>query len=253
MSKILAERLTKARITSGYTQNEIAELLGCGRVTITNYESGRRNPDIDTLVKLSQYYNVSADYLLGLSDAQTNDKGVQFICDYTGLSEKSVKYLNNSLTRTVHELLDFFLSDRGFNDYFELCAFFEDYKRTYKELMEHKENTIKKCSNLPIDDIEAGNIITISDSLNDRKDLFEFKIQKALINLIRQYCEEEVEKDMCIKADYQKWYEYLKYENGFSLSTDNPEIESVIDRLVMDIAKNLQEEAGDENANNSEA
>ena len=67
MNEILVKRLSKARKKKGYTQADAAKYLNCNRATITNYEIGRRNPDIETLVKLAEYYEVSVDYLLGLS------------------------------------------------------------------------------------------------------------------------------------------------------------------------------------------
>lgn len=92
---LLAVRLTAARKENKYTQEEIAEYLNCGRATITNYENGRRSPDYDTLIKLSKKYNVTTDYLLGLTNAETTDKDIRYICDYTGLSLKTVRILNN--------------------------------------------------------------------------------------------------------------------------------------------------------------
>lgn len=65
---MFAERLRNARIEKGCTQEEIANYLGFTRPTYTAYESGRRKPDNDTLVKIARFLNVSTDYLLGLSD-----------------------------------------------------------------------------------------------------------------------------------------------------------------------------------------
>lgn len=64
------KRLREARIEKGYTQEEIADYLGFTRPTYTAYESGRRRPDNDTLAKIAKFLNVSADYLLGLSDVK---------------------------------------------------------------------------------------------------------------------------------------------------------------------------------------
>ena len=61
-NEILAERLAAARKESGYTQDEIADFLKCSRVTVTNYENGRRSPDYDNLVLLAEKYNVCLLY-----------------------------------------------------------------------------------------------------------------------------------------------------------------------------------------------
>lgn len=68
---MLPQRLREVRTEKGMTQEEIADYLGFSRPTYTAYESGRRKPDQDTLVKIARYLNVSSDYLLGLSNVRT--------------------------------------------------------------------------------------------------------------------------------------------------------------------------------------
>ena len=71
--EILSKRLKELRIENNYSQYEIANLLGIAQVTYSNYELCRRSVSIQNLVKIAQIYNVSTDYLLGISD----DKLVQ--------------------------------------------------------------------------------------------------------------------------------------------------------------------------------
>lgn len=52
------------------TQEYIAQYLGCSQVAYSYYELGKRDIPTDLLIKLSNYYNVSIDYLLD----QTNNK-----------------------------------------------------------------------------------------------------------------------------------------------------------------------------------
>jgi len=68
---MLPQRLREVRTEKGMTQEEIADYLGFSRPTYTAYESGRRKPDQDTLVKIARYLNVSSDYLLGLSNIRS--------------------------------------------------------------------------------------------------------------------------------------------------------------------------------------
>ena len=60
-------RLKKARENFCYTQDELAIELGIGRSSISNYESGFREPDFETLAKLANCFGVTTDWLIGLS------------------------------------------------------------------------------------------------------------------------------------------------------------------------------------------
>lgn len=47
------------------SQKEIADALGINQPTYNRYERGDREPDIATIIRISEYYNVSTDELLG--------------------------------------------------------------------------------------------------------------------------------------------------------------------------------------------
>ena len=63
-----AKRLRALRADSGYKQSELADKLRMGAAAISKYETGRSEPEFHDLVALCKIFNVSADYLLGLSD-----------------------------------------------------------------------------------------------------------------------------------------------------------------------------------------
>lgn len=96
MRNILGERLKSARVKAGQTQEDIAKLLRVQRQVISYFENGSRTPNIDDLIKLAEIFGTSTDYLLGLTDAQSTDLEVKYICDYTGLSEEAVSELHNN-------------------------------------------------------------------------------------------------------------------------------------------------------------
>lgn len=73
------------------TQEEIAKKVNSSRQNVGNWLSGKSKPDINALAEIAKGYNVSTDYLLGLTDVKTSDTDIKAICDYTGLSEKAVK------------------------------------------------------------------------------------------------------------------------------------------------------------------
>jgi len=56
--------LHEIRIEKGYSQLKVAMDLNISRETLSNYENGKRNPDLQTLVAISKYFNKSIDYLI---------------------------------------------------------------------------------------------------------------------------------------------------------------------------------------------
>ena len=58
----LHDKLRALRLSRYYTQQDIAEMLGVTRSTISNFEIGRRKPEIDVLEKLAEIYGVDLNY-----------------------------------------------------------------------------------------------------------------------------------------------------------------------------------------------
>ena len=56
--------LIQIRKLKKYSQQKVAMDLSISREAISYYENGKRNPDIETLCKMSNYFNVSIDYLI---------------------------------------------------------------------------------------------------------------------------------------------------------------------------------------------
>ena len=59
-----ADRLLDLRRKAGYSQEQLADLLGVSRQAISKWEGAQGRPEVDNVVKLSQIYRVSADYIL---------------------------------------------------------------------------------------------------------------------------------------------------------------------------------------------
>lgn len=64
------QRLEDLRIDHDKTQAEIAEYLGCQREVYRRYEKGTRQIPVDLLIKLSLYYHVSIDYMVGITNTK---------------------------------------------------------------------------------------------------------------------------------------------------------------------------------------
>ena len=77
---------------------------GVSKATISDIINGvSKGYDYRHFVKIASYFNVSTDYLFGLTDNTTTDKDLRFVCDYTGLNEEAVESLREiELQRNVY-------------------------------------------------------------------------------------------------------------------------------------------------------
>lgn len=64
----MGERLKQLRVENGLKLKDVAAALNVTIRSINRYEDGTREPSIDMLVKFCKLYDVSADYLVGLTD-----------------------------------------------------------------------------------------------------------------------------------------------------------------------------------------
>ncbi|MDE7324705.1 MAG: helix-turn-helix domain-containing protein [Lachnospiraceae bacterium] len=80
-----SERLKQARIRSGYTQQQVADLMEITNSTYCGYETGKRQPDVAKIKMLSKILKISGDFLLE-----------------TGYEEKEVKSKDPQLEKIIH-------------------------------------------------------------------------------------------------------------------------------------------------------
>jgi transcriptional regulator with XRE-family HTH domain len=95
-------RLKHLRQKNKLTQGELADILGLKPTAISNYESERNEPSFDKLISISKYFDVSCDYLLGVTDSylpvggEVLDKDIVELFDlYQQLSPESVIEIKN--------------------------------------------------------------------------------------------------------------------------------------------------------------
>ncbi|PEU20322.1 helix-turn-helix domain-containing protein [Bacillus sp. AFS014408] len=102
---MLSERLVYFRKKNKLTQNDVAYHLNVVRSTYTNWESGRSEPDVATLIRICDLYNISLDNLVGRTyrippqvdvilhqiselDTEPKKKALNLLVEYTYLIKK---------------------------------------------------------------------------------------------------------------------------------------------------------------------
>ncbi|EST12072.1 helix-turn-helix domain-containing protein [Sporolactobacillus laevolacticus] len=97
LKKALGDRLKELRELRGLTQKEVASRFGITNFQLSRYETGKANPDPDLIAKFAEYYEVTSDYLLGLSVKKNPEKQPEgrFFYDLDSASQEDLDELEN--------------------------------------------------------------------------------------------------------------------------------------------------------------
>lgn len=93
VTKIFADNLGDLIAGSKKSIRELSEELDISTGSLSKYQNDSSVASINALAKIAKYFNVSADWLLGLSTEKTIDADVRRVCTFTGLSEDIVKFI----------------------------------------------------------------------------------------------------------------------------------------------------------------
>lgn len=108
---VFAKRFKQLRTDKGLSLQKIAQDLNVTAQSLSLYEKGQRTINIDLLKRIAEYFGVSSDYLIGLSDVAATNTDLKAACDYTGLSEKAVaEIVKNRNNLFFFMFLDYILS-----------------------------------------------------------------------------------------------------------------------------------------------
>lgn len=202
-------RFIEARTKAGKTQEQLAAELDINPQTIKNYEkAGSTNAQnscnsrtnaiagmkIETLYKAAKLLNVSADYLLGLSDVKSSNLDIKNAVELTGLSESSIHKLHffNQIDFTQYAwAIDRLVSDcqehniddnnkRAYRAILDLIAYFFAYQNRGVDKIVYSNGVIR---DRPNPNSIPCNAIALDDTIIENAVLAE--IQHALINLKR--------------------------------------------------------------------
>lgn len=91
--KIIGQTINTLLAEQNKKQKDLAKELGVTDNTISYFVSGSRTPNLEQITTIADFFHVSTDYLLGRTNAKTQNADLRAICDYTGLSEGSVNTL----------------------------------------------------------------------------------------------------------------------------------------------------------------
>lgn len=90
------DRLRNLRKNISITQKDLAKVLKISKGNISRYETGIREPDLDLLIRIADFFKVTTDYLLGLTNMKNssvnefyiNDKNSEYSINLNDISEE---------------------------------------------------------------------------------------------------------------------------------------------------------------------
>lgn len=93
-----SERLREIMKVTDTKQKTLADAIGKQPQTVSLYLNGQSFPDVLTLRKICLHFDVSADWLLGLTDIESSDVETKAICERLGIDESTFEDLDEQLS-----------------------------------------------------------------------------------------------------------------------------------------------------------
>lgn len=186
--KAIGERIRTAREKLNMKQEDLASKLFCKREVVSYYENGNRDIKTDTLIRLSEILGVTTDYLLGLSKAETKDIEVASICDYTGLSEKSIFELKQLSNKNYLSIVDRIITSTEFLYLLDCIDNYKTAQKQYSDFINAFEKVEPIECDIDMEDLECSSTVKSSSPFENKKlcDLYMFRVQEAFRRIIEK-------------------------------------------------------------------
>lgn len=154
-AKRFQQLLKERKGASGLTLRELAKDLDVSLGILSDWQNGKKIPRMDSVIHLAQYFNVTTDYLLGLTDVRTTDSSARAAVEYTGLMEEAINYLHAPFRRAktqsdvswaenLHNRMSILIYSGVLEDLAEkMESFFDAVAEREEELMLEKKRLLK--------------------------------------------------------------------------------------------------------------
>lgn len=209
---ITLERFKQLVTQSKKPREAIANAIGCDTSTITKHFNGDRNISTEYIIKYAKYFNVSSDFLLGLTDTPVTDKDKQYISDYTGLQDFIIDKLHNHSTNNndYMRIVNLFMYFDCFDTLIEYIELYLNSVADYEKFVQQSKSDLK-TSHTSADDI------AIKEKLLKQKiSLSNFEITQnfnyLISHVIKPFDNDYIKN---IKSEFDNAFqEYLELNNN---------------------------------------
>ena len=98
----LGENIKRERLKRGMTQSELASILGVSDITVSRYETGQREPNMDMLFKISDVLNIGLDALAGITlNDDFDDPNYQSVLE--DMAKEDIVYNDRRIEKLIND------------------------------------------------------------------------------------------------------------------------------------------------------
>ena len=190
----LREIIEKRKKETGQNLRAVAKDLDVSLGVLSDWQNGNKTPRGDSIAKLAKYFGVSADYLLGLTEAQTVDTDLRAVADYTGLTENAILALKDSemfecYDRSQKKILSDMLSDESCLHQIVNSVYL--YLKATEEQVHEAEELLKGEAELDLRDADSSDM-----------ELCLFKASRAVEDYMKHLKHEKL-KELSVEVDIE--------------------------------------------------
>lgn len=227
--KTIGNRINTLLAEQRKTQKALADELGVKPNVISYFCKGERTPNTEQIVKIAKYFNVSADYLLGLSGNKALDEKLQFVCNYTGLHENAINRISDMKNycmdydgtqvrgikafEVLNEYLSGFISEKVSIYVAKMKEINEDYLLHCLIQRIYKDDRHKCGDKIPIN-VACFEHKKLSNDIKEKSekcDMSYFRASKAYESFLKEYNCNSIGEYYEIKEIYERLHDTFGY------------------------------------------
>ena len=195
-------RIATERKRLDLTQEELAEKLNISQKSISKYETGARKPSFETLTEMAKLFNVSTDYLLGISDSRTGNSGLFADTPFP--------------RRTIGSAIRLWIGKTGFGDdeIAEMLGISEELLKSYYSGESMPLETLVKLSE--ICEISTDCLLGLREKTRPKQDgaypfRFDPEISRRLKDQMQRMGESYSQIAAAIGIEEEEMFDFLEY------------------------------------------
>ena len=105
---MFGSKVKELRLKKQITQEQLANALSVSKSAVGMWESGKREPDLETVLKVADFFEVSVEYLVGRETQQINNNGLIMNGNNSSFSDNNVNIGNSANGQIIEQFIGLF-------------------------------------------------------------------------------------------------------------------------------------------------